>query len=185
MIITESEKRTLLHLARTQIKKQLIPGKVRVKDTPEKTGNLSATCGAFVSLYVKGKLRGCMGTFSESEKLYKNVERMAVAAAISDSRFEPLNSRELENLDIEISVLTPMKRITQPEEIVLGKHGIYIEKDGRRGTFLPQVATAQNWDVDEFLGHCSKYKAGLGWDEWKKAKIYVYEALIFRSDENN
>jgi len=104
---------------------------------------------------------------------------MAIAAAVSDYRFSPLQMHELNNLKIEISVLTSMHKITSIDEIKLGKHGIVIQKDRNKGILLPQVATERNWTVEEFLGHCSRDKAGFGWNGWKDADIYIYEALVF------
>jgi AMMECR1 domain-containing protein len=76
-----------------------------------------------------------------------------------------------------------MKKITSPKEIVLGKHGIYMRKGTASGTFLPQVATGTGWSVEDFLGHCARDKAGIGWDGWKSADLYVYEALVFSEKE--
>ena len=90
---------------------------------------------------------------------------------------------ELDGLKIEISVLSPRKKIQHKDEIILGTHGIFMKKGSYRGTLLPQVAIHQNWTVDEFLGNCAKYKAGLGWDGWKSAELYTYEAVIFTSDD--
>jgi AmmeMemoRadiSam system protein A len=148
------------------------------------SGILSVHCGVFVSLYVDRKLRGCIGTFSEEESLHTNLMRMAVSAATSDSRFSPIERSELDNLTCEISLLTPREQIFSKKEIVLGKHGIYIQSGSHRGTLLPQVAVQQNWSVEEFLGNCSKYKAGLGWDGWKSAEMYVYEAIVIRSGDH-
>jgi uncharacterized protein (TIGR00296 family) len=85
----------------------------------------------------------------------------------------------LNDIKLEISVLTPMRRINSIKEIQLGKHGIYIRKGSRSGTFLPQVADQTGWNVEEFLGHCAQDKAGIGWDGWKNAEIFVYEAYVF------
>jgi len=144
---------------------------------------LQTNCGVFVSVYVAGELRGCLGTFSEDEPLWKNVRRLAASAATEDHRFRPLLPEDMEELRIEISVLSPRQKIRNISEIQPGKHGIYIQKGLNRGTLLPQVATAQGWDAEEFLGNCARYKAGIGWDGWKTADIYIYEALVFSSDE--
>jgi AmmeMemoRadiSam system protein A len=104
---------------------------------------------------------------------------MAISAATEDYRFESVNTDELKDIDIEISVLTPMKRIYNIEEIELGKHGIYIKKGGRSGTFLPQVANETQWSIEEFVGHCARDKAGIGWDGWRDAELYTYEAIVF------
>ena len=91
----------------------------------------------------------------------------------------PVSREELGDIDIEISVLTPMRRIQSLDEFELHRHGIYIRKGYRSGTFLPQVADEVNWTKEEFVGHCSQDKAGLGWDGWRDAELYVYEAIVF------
>lgn len=183
MILTENEKRELLSLARESIQNRIAPHHISRKPVPSPTESLQINCGAFVSLYVDGKLRGCIGTFSEEELLWKNVKNMALSAAISDNRFKPIEPEELDELKIEINVLTPRERIYDKDELILGKHGIYMTKDLNRGTLLPQVAVTQNWTVDEFLGNCAKYKAGIGYDGWKTADLYTYETYVFNSDE--
>ena len=183
MKLSDEEKRSLILMARQEIERSLIRENSGKKQIADLQGNVHATCGAFVSLYVKDELRGCMGTFSESDLLCDNVRRMAIAAAWSDSRFRPVYRAELADLEIEISVLSPRKRISGPQEIIIGKHGIYIQKDSFRGTLLPQVAVNQNWDAEEFLGHCAKYKAGLEWEEWRSAELYTYEAIVIKSQD--
>jgi len=104
---------------------------------------------------------------------------MAIAAATQDHRFNEVQANEISQLKIEISVLTPMKRIKSADEFILGKQGIYIKKGNSSGTFLPQVAAQTGWSKEEFLGHCARDKAGLGWDDWNTAELYTYEALVF------
>jgi AmmeMemoRadiSam system protein A len=145
--------------------------------------NLDQLAGAFVTLREAGNLRGCIGRFISDIPLYKLICEMAIAAATQDSRFDPVSLREIRRLDIEISVLTPLKRITSPAEIIPGKHGIYIRKGHSSGTYLPQVATETGWTVEEFLGHCARDKAGLGWNGWKDAEVFVYEACVFSEQE--
>ena len=140
---------------------------------------LNSKCGAFVSLHKHGHLRGCIGHFGEDYPLHEIVAEMARAAAFEDPRFMPVTHAELNDLDIEISVLTPMRRIQSLDEFELHRHGIYIKKGYRSGTFLPQVADEVNWTKEEFVGHCSQDKAGLGWDGWRDAELYVYEAIVF------
>ena len=140
---------------------------------------LNSKCGAFVSLHKHGRLRGCIGHFGEDYPLHEMVAEMARAAAFEDPRFMPVTRDELDDLDIEISVLTPMRRIQSLDEFELHRHGIYIKKGYRSGTFLPQVANEVNWTKEEFVGHCSQDKAGLGWDGWRDAELYVYEAIVF------
>jgi MEMO1 family protein len=182
MIFTGFEKDTLIQMASTAIAEKVNPVQDSIAETHELTQALKSKCGAFVSLYVDQELRGCIGTFSEEEPLFKNVIKMAVCSATSDSRFTPIQVDELSRLQLEISVLTPRKRIYDPSEIEIGKHGIYIRKGPNRGTFLPQVAVKQKWNVHDFLGNCARYKAGIGWDGWKNAELYTYEAIVLRSD---
>ena len=111
--------------------------------------------------------------------LHETVFKMARAAAFEDPRFPELRRDELDKTDIEISVITPMRRIHSLDEFELHRHGIYIKKGSRSGTFLPQVADDVNWTKEEFVGHCSRDKAGLGWDGWRDAELYVYEAIVF------
>lgn len=181
MNISELEKATLLSLAGGAILHKLDPEYHNMPETPALTENLKQGSGAFVSVYVNEELRGCIGTFSEEFPLYKNVENMAVSAATADSRFPSIRVEEYSGLELEISVLTPRKRIYDPSEIELGRHGIYLKLDSNRGTLLPQVAISQQWTVEEFLGNCSRYKAGLGWDGWKTAEMFTFEAIVFRS----
>jgi MEMO1 family protein len=177
--ISPDDRRQLLTIARSTVVEYL-----RTHHTPDlATDRFSSTlrtpCGAFVTLKKHGDLRGCIGNFSGSEALATTVQKMAIAAATEDYRFPPVSRQELDGLDIEISVLSPMRRIGSSQEIQLGKHGIYIRKGGRSGTFLPQVAAETGWSLEDFLGHCAHDKAGIGWDGWKDAELYVYEAIVF------
>lgn len=175
--LTDVERRTLKEIAYNSIRDSL-DGK-RISHLSSLTSHLSSKCGAFVSLHRQGRLRGCIGHFGEDVPLYEIVAEMARAAAFEDPRFQPLTRDELDDLDIEISVLTPMRRIQSLDEFELHRHGIYIKKGYRSGTFLPQVADEVNWTKEEFVGHCSQDKAGLGWDGWRDAELYVYEAIVF------
>ena len=177
--LTDQEKQTLLALARKSIEQHIINNEKLNIDPKTITPALRSKCGAFVSLHIRGDLRGCIGTFRTDKALYLNVREMAIAAAANDYRFDPVTSSELNSINIEISVLTPMHKISSINEIILGKHGIYIKKDGRTGTLLPQVATDQNWTREEFLGYCARDKAGLSWNGWNGAEIYIYEAIVF------
>lgn len=180
MILSTENKKTLICIARDEIVSHL---RDEGKKTDEELPRVLRTkCGAFVSIYVHDKLRGCIGTFSEEEPLVVNVKRMALSAALKDSRFTPISGEEIDQINIEISVLSPRKKIEGPGEIEIGRHGIFIERGLNRGTLLPQVAVNQGWTVEELLGNCSKYKAGLGWNGWKTAKLFTYEATVFNSD---
>ena len=175
--LTDEDKSLLKKIAYDSIKDSL-DGKP-VSHLSPLPSHLSSKCGAFVSLHKQGRLRGCIGHFGEDVPLYEIVAEMARAAAFEDPRFLPVTRNELDDLDIEISVLTPMRRIQSLDEFELHRHGIYIRKGYRSGTFLPQVADEVNWSKEEFVGHCSQDKAGLGWDGWRDAELYVYEAIVF------
>ncbi|MCD4730505.1 MAG: AmmeMemoRadiSam system protein A, partial [Bacteroidales bacterium] len=129
------------------------------------------------------RLRGCIGRFDAEQPLYEVVQQMAIASSTQDTRFTPVMEYELQDLEVEISVLTPMKKINSIDEIELGKHGIYIKQGYRTGTFLPQVAKDTGWTLEEFLGHCARDKAGIGWDGWEDADIYIYEAIVFSESD--
>ena len=178
-VLTDSDKHLLKEIALQSIKDSL-DGKPISNTTHYKLdATLQQKCGAFVSLHKHGQLRGCIGHFGEDYPLHEIVAVMARSAAFEDPRFMPLRREELIDTDIEISVLTPMRRIQSLDEFELHRHGIYIRKGGRSGTFLPQVADEVNWTKEEFVGHCSRDKAGLGWDGWRDAELYVYEAIVF------
>lgn len=175
--LSDDEKKTLKGIAFQSIKDSL-DGKPFAQQAI-RSSILNSKCGAFVSLHKFGRLRGCIGHFGEDYPLHEIVAKMAYAAAFEDPRFMPVTSDELADIDIEISVLTPMRRIQSIDEFQLHRHGIYIKKGFRSGTFLPQVADEVNWTKEEFLGHCAQDKAGIGWDGWRDAELYVYEAIVF------
>ncbi len=176
---TKEEKKILLGIARSTIVKYINEHKTPEVDDKNFSPNLKIHSGAFVTLKENGELRGCIGRFTADVPLWKVVQQMAVASSTEDTRFPPVTAKETDKLEIEISVLSPMKKIFSADEIVLGKHGIYIKKGYYSGTFLPQVATETGWSREEFLGHCSRDKAGLGWDGWKDAELFTYEACVF------
>ena len=175
-IITKEEKDELLRFAFEVIENELTMDLDDIEhlDSPA----LNKKCGAFVTLRNNGKLRGCIGRFGDAQPLWQVVEDMAISAAIHDTRFDPVTIDELYDLSIEISILTPLQKIENIDEIILGKHGICVKKGLFSGTFLPQVATETGWDLEQLLGHLSRDKAGIGWDGWKDADIYIYEAII-------
>ncbi len=182
--LSREDKITLLHIARKTLEERIKHGRLPDIDTTGFSENLLRPAGAFVTLHTAdGQLRGCIGRFLPDEPLYLVVRDMTVAAALQDYRFPPVTPAEVDHLDIEISVLTPLKRIHSIDEFELGKHGIYMVKDGRSGTFLPQVAEETHWTKEEFLGHCARDKAGIGWDGWRDAELYTYEAIVFSEKE--
>ena len=149
--------------------------KIDQTEIPEK---LRIPLGVFVTIKTDGKLRGCIGRFSSSLPLYKTVSHSAYSSAFEDPRFDPLSEEEFDKVELEITVIGPLKKISNINEIVIGKHGIFIKKDGHSGTMLPQVATEHGWTIEEFLGFTSREKAKLGWEGWKEAEIFIYEGLI-------
>jgi uncharacterized protein len=136
--------------------------------------------GAFVTLHRRGQLRGCIGTFASGPSVITTIREMAAAAALRDPRFYPIGPDELGEIDIEISLLTPLVAVADPQTIEVGRHGICVEKGYHRGVLLPQVATENEWDRDTFLGQTC-VKAGLPSDTWRKGdlKIEVFEAAVF------
>jgi AmmeMemoRadiSam system protein B/AmmeMemoRadiSam system protein A len=177
--LSEIDFSTLLETARKSIDSYLRTGQLLNVQENSLSPALLTHAGAFVSLYKDGKLRGCIGRFNPNEPLYKVVQEMAVSSATKDHRFNRVTLEELLDLRIEISVLTPLKPISSVQELELGKHGIYIVKGDKSGTFLPQVALSTGWTLEEFLGHCARDKAGIGWDGWKDAELFSYEAIVF------
>ncbi|MCX5912546.1 MAG: AmmeMemoRadiSam system protein B [Deltaproteobacteria bacterium] len=160
-----------------------IEGKLKgVRNNPAEKppSNLQEKRGAFVSLHKSGRLRGCIGQIVPAKPLYQTIEDMAVAAAFDDPRFEPLAAKELPDLELEISVLTPMERMKKADEIEIGKHGLYIKKGFSSGLLLPQVAAEYGWDRTTFLEETCR-KAGLPRSAWKEksTEIYLFSADIF------
>ena len=141
--------------------------------------------GAFVSLHEDGDLRGCIGTFNAERPLAEVVQEMALAAATGDSRFPPMEAEAMDFVDIEISVLSPRRRIESPAQVEVGVHGIFITRDYYSGVLLPQVATEYGWNREEFLAQTC-LKAGLPPEAWKdpKTSIEVFSAQIFGEKEN-
>jgi len=175
--LSDSDRTTLLQIARKSIAGFLADRTIPDFDVPD---NLRQPGAAFVTLEREGHLRGCIGHTVAEEPLYRTVAVCAVQAAVSDYRFQQVQAGELDDLDIEISVLTPLERVESLEEIEVGRDGLMIELGDNRGLLLPQVATDYDWNRTEFLEHTCR-KAGLPTDAYKSAEavIYRYQALIF------
>jgi AmmeMemoRadiSam system protein A len=175
--LSQAQQQALLKLARDAIAEQLNTGKVSgsVLDDPA----LARQCGAFVTLKENGELRGCIGRMQGDQPLCDVVRQMAVAAATGDPRFPPLKPEELGQVEIEISVLSPLRRITDTEQIEIGKHGLLISQGGQQGVFLPQVPVEQGWDRNQYLENlCAK--AGLMPGCWRQnAALYTFTAEVF------
>lgn len=176
--LSEEEKGILRSIAKTVIENRA-KGKP-VPDFKVESAALKENRGAFVTIHKKGELRGCIGYIEGRGPVHRTIEEMAEAAAFRDPRFAPVKERELQDLKIEISVLTPLQKIAHVDEIEVGKHGIYIKKGWYSGLLLPQVATEYGWDRQTFLEHTCN-KAGLSSNAWrdKDSEIYVFSADIF------
>jgi AmmeMemoRadiSam system protein A len=182
MSLSAEERRELLAIARGAIEGRLRTG--RLPRISPKQPALEREAGCFVSLHAGQLLRGCIGTFREDRPLYRVVSEMAVAAATQDPRFEPVALEELQRLTIEISVLTPRRRVSDPDEVVVGRHGVCIERGPNRGVLLPQVAVQEGWDRETFLDHTC-LKAGLKPGCWRSpgTTIEVFEAEVFSEED--
>ncbi|MGC9329484.1 MAG: AmmeMemoRadiSam system protein A, partial [Candidatus Hinthialibacter sp.] len=143
------------------------------------TERLKQKKGIFVTLHKKGVLRGCIGHLEGDQPLYRAAANTVLLSAFGDRRFSPLEKNELDEIDIEISVMSPMKTIDSWKEIVLGRDGITLEKKGRSALYLPQVALQQGWTVEETLSHLCE-KAGLKSDDWKTGCTFrTFTAQVF------
>jgi AmmeMemoRadiSam system protein A len=179
--LDQSDQTELLRLARATLQSYLSSGTIPEYHTSRL--ELRARCGAFVSLHLGSELRGCIGQIVPDRELFRIVQHCAVSAAAEDMRFSPVTPEELEKLTIEISVLTPMRRVRETGEIEIGKHGIYIARASNRGLLLPQVATEYAWDRETFLNQTCR-KAGLSEDAWKDPStvISIFEAQVFSEE---
>jgi len=176
--LTDNERKTLLKLARDTIAQYLKDGS-RVP-LPDAAGVLGEECGAFVTLHKRGQLRGCIGNMIGRGPLIETIREMAIAAATQDPRFRRVTGEELKEIDIEISVLSPMKRIKDVNEIEVGTHGILMRQGMYQGVLLPQVATEYGWDRETFLTHTC-LKAGLPTEAWRDpaTSIEIFSAEVF------
>jgi len=176
--LTAEEKHTLLRIARDTLEQH-----VRGKALPdlnafELTPRLRARSGAFVTLHKHGHLRGCIGYIEGRAPLAKTVQENACNAATGDPRFPPVQPDELKDIDIEISVMSPLRKASSPNDVVAGTHGVVLKKGFHQGVFLPQVATEQGWDRETFLRHLG-LKAGLDMNAYKTAELWLFTAEVF------
>ena len=146
---------------------------------PPEGSKLNDELGAFVTLTKDGQLRGCIGQIVGRGPLYQAVAQMSVAAAFNDPRFPPLHVDELEHLDWEVSVMGPITPCPDWQKIVIGTHGLIIQKDRQQGLLLPQVAASRNWNAETFLENLCR-KAGLEPGDWKEpdAQLFWFECVI-------
>lgn len=176
--LNAQEKKVLLTIAREAIVKVVKTGEEYIEPREEK--RLNQRNGCFVTIKQQGQLRGCIGNFQSELPLFKEVSKMALASATQDPRFYPLRESDLEDFSLEISVLSPLQKIDDVEEIEVGKHGIYLEKGFHRGVLLPQVASEYGWDRETFLQQTC-LKAGLPTNAWQAddTEVYIFSAQIF------
>ncbi len=177
--ISEQNKKDLLSLARKTISLYINEGKVL--DYKNDNPVFDEVMGVFVTLHKDGRLRGCIGNIIGRKPLYRGVIDMAISASTEDSRFPKLTKDELDEIDIEISVLTPLKKIDNPESIIMGKHGVLVKSFFKSGVYLPQVATETGWSREEFMSSLCGQKAGMEADAWKtgKCEIFTFTAEVF------
>ncbi len=176
--LSKSEKTKLLDFAKKTITSYVKDGKAPKVNINNK--RLKANGATFVTIKTsKGMLRGCMGNIKPNMPLYQSVIRNAINASSRDPRFHPMKEEELGNVDIEVTILSPLEPLKGVREIEIGKHGLYIVKDYHSGILLPQVPVELGWDRETFLKQVSK-KAGLPENAWKEANLFRFTAEIIR-----
>ncbi|MBN2244998.1 MAG: AmmeMemoRadiSam system protein B [Candidatus Aminicenantes bacterium] len=172
------EKSALVRLAREAVTKYILEKKM-ISYSPDNP-KLLTRCGAFVTLKNRGSLRGCIGFIDPVAPLYQTIIQAAIYAATQDFRFKPVAADEIRSLEFEISVLTPLHKITDPDLVSVGKHGLVIAQNGKKGLLLPQVPIENNWSRKTFLEQAC-LKAGLPPSAWREgADIFVFEAIVFK-----
>ncbi len=179
--LTLERQEELLALARTTLAEYLKTG--HIPDYATDDPALNRRSGAFVTLKERGELRGCIGHTRADAPLYQTVQRMAVAAAMEDPRFPPLTPEELTDVAVEISVLSPFRRVVDVEQVRVGTHGLMIFSEGRQGLLLPQVPVEEGWTREEFLENLC-LKAGLPPECWTAdPTLYAFTAIVFGEGE--
>jgi AmmeMemoRadiSam system protein A len=181
-MMNEQQRNILLKVA-----KDTVTAAVSGKPTYEPTTHepeLLTEVGCFVTLKNHEQLRGCIGQFTSDKPLIEMVAQMAISSSLHDPRFggDRITVNELPELDIEISVLSPMTKTDDPLSLRPGVDGIYITDGRQSGCFLPQVATETGWDAEDFLSFCCAHKAGLAADAWKTdpdVEVYLFTAEVF------
>jgi len=183
MLLNKDQRKRLLDIARESITAYVRTG--RGKALVETDAVLNRPLGVFVTIHEKGELRGCIGNMVAQGPLYKAVAAMSIEAATRDPRFTPVSAEELGNIDLEISVLSPLKRITDASQISIPGDGVLVRRGSRSGVYLPQVATDTGWTKEEFLTSLCAHKAGLPPDAWKdpSTELYTFTAEVFGEKE--
>ena len=174
--LTETDQKLLLLIARNSVQAHLAGEKLKLPEIF--AGVLSEFRGNFVSIHKQLELRGCIGNLYPAGPLYRSVSECSISAATRDPRFPRVAIEELSKVEFEISVLSSIERVEDIAEIEIGRHGLLVSKNDRRGLLLPQVAAAFGWDRVTFLQETCK-KAGLKPDDWKDASIHCFSAVVF------
>jgi MEMO1 family protein len=178
-LLNTAQKRRLLEIARSSIESYLKTGEhAHFKETDKV---LNQEMGAFVTLHKDSQLRGCIGNIIGQGPLYLTVSEMAVQSAVNDPRFPRLRPEELDSINIEISVLSPLEKIDDPDKIIVGRHGVLVKSGFKSGVYLPQVATETGWGRDQFMDSLCMHKAGIARDSWRtnRCDIYIFSAEVF------
>jgi AmmeMemoRadiSam system protein A len=168
--LSEADRKAILELARQAVVEAVCRGRL-LKEIP-KSGVFEQNCGVFVTLHVAQRLRGCIGVIEAREPLGDSIVQCAASAALEDPRFSATRPEEIKELEIEVSLLSPLQRI-RLEEIEIGKHGLLVEQGSRRGLLLPQVATEYQLDREQFLQETCN-KAGLPGDAWESPETRIF-----------
>jgi AmmeMemoRadiSam system protein A len=182
MHLSDGDKRELLRIARRSIESVVRGRGVPIPKTTSQV--LQEPCGAFVTITERGQLRGCIGYTEVAKPLAEVVSEVAAKAALDDPRFPPVSEDELEQISIDISVLSPLEKVSDLEKIEVGKHGLLLEHGYFRGLLLPQVALEYKWDRETFLQNTAR-KAGLPSDAWKdkNTTLYSFTAEVFSEED--
>jgi len=181
-MLSDTDREVMFHAARLSITRALaglppLPAGNEVPDT------LRREAGAFVTLLLARELRGCIGFIEPVASIYDTVCEAAARAATEDPRFDPVDPAEAANLAVEISVLSPMRRVSDVREIEIGTHGLLVQHGRHRGLLLPQVAAEYGWDRDTFIRQ-TMHKAGLSPTQWNHpdVRLYVFSADVYHQD---
>ena len=177
--LTDAEKSELLALARKSVEHVVQAGNA-YEPPPSKSATLNQERGAFTTLHINGKLRGCIGYTSAAKPLSITVRDTATLAAMRDPRFQPVTAEELPSLEYEISVLSPLRRVTDIQQIQIGEHGLLMKNGDSEGLLLPQVPVEQKWDRQTFLEQTCR-KAGMKANCWQDedTDIFAFSAVVF------
>jgi AmmeMemoRadiSam system protein A len=181
-MLRDADRAALIGLARDTVASAVLGGP---SPEPPDADVFRRVAGAFVTLTIRGELRGCIGQIEPRDPVGAVIVHCAAAAALEDPRFSPVSPIELPSLGIEVSVLTSAEEVTDVDRIEVGRHGLIVAQNGHRGLLLPQVATDHGWSREQFLAETCR-KAGLPKDAWQRgAKIYSFEAEVFGDERQS